>query len=93
VLSLPFVEERSNGEGDTNLHEFVIDCAPLCIWRTWLMVRAAGSDSELEAFMMHADREVSWVRFAPPRTSADARHVENVLILAYESAFAGVNDE
>jgi hypothetical protein len=88
LLSLPFVDERSDGGRNTNLHEFVIDCPPLGIWRTWLMIRAADSDAELLAFMTHVDREVSSIRFAPPSTSADARHVENVLILAYESAFA-----
>jgi hypothetical protein len=89
VLSLPFVDERRDRERDTSLREFVIDCPPLGIWRTWLLIRAAGSDAEMMAFITHADHDVSCVRFAPPRTIAEARHVESVLIVAYETAFAG----
>ena len=89
ALSLPFVRESPGVEGDTSVHELVIDCPPLHIRRVWLLISVGEPEDEVLAFITHDDGgDVSCVRFTPPPIS-DPRDLEAALLVAYESAFAG----
>lgn len=88
ALSLPFVRESTDGEGDTSVRVLLVDCPPLHVNRAWLQMGMSQSDGEVLAFI-HDDGDVFCVGLSTPSTTSDRRDLEAVLLSAYESAFAG----